>query len=174
MSLNRYLQISAYPVPVIQHLLHSFEPGTIFAKLDMSQAYQQFPVDDTATELQTIVTHRDAFKCRHLQFGVSVAPGIFQSLMERLLQGLPGVVPYFDDILISAIDKPQLLQGVRAVLDCFRQHGLKLKKDKCTIATKQVEFLGYRIDASGYQACSTHIYSRQVGRFWGPLVPAAY
>ncbi|XP_026569425.1 uncharacterized protein K02A2.6-like [Pseudonaja textilis] len=63
---------------VLEPMLHTFEPGTIFAKLDMSQAYQQFPVDEQTAELQTIVTHRGAFKCRRLQFGVSVAPGIFQ------------------------------------------------------------------------------------------------
>ncbi|XP_026582351.1 uncharacterized protein K02A2.6-like, partial [Pseudonaja textilis] len=85
-TLNRYLQVSAYPVPVIQHLLH------------------------TLAELQTIVTHRGAFKCKRLQFGVSVAPGIFQSLMERILQGLPGVVPYFDDILVSAVNRSQLFE----------------------------------------------------------------
>ncbi|XP_026569427.1 uncharacterized protein K02A2.6-like, partial [Pseudonaja textilis] len=85
-TLNRFLQVSTYPVPVIQHLLH------------------------TLAELQTIVTHRGAFKCKRLQFGVSVAPGIFQSLMERILQGLPGVVPYFDDILVSAVNKPQLFE----------------------------------------------------------------
>ncbi|XP_026573113.1 uncharacterized protein K02A2.6-like, partial [Pseudonaja textilis] len=87
-TINRYLQTSAYPVPVIQHLLH------------------------TLAELQTIVTHRGAFRCKRLQFGVSVAPGIFQSLMERILQGLPGVVPYFDDILVSARDRAQLFLRV--------------------------------------------------------------
>ncbi|XP_026569428.1 uncharacterized protein K02A2.6-like, partial [Pseudonaja textilis] len=95
-TLNRYLQVSAYPVPVIQHLLHTFEPA----------------------ELQTIVTHRGAFKCKRLQFGVSVAPGIFQSLMERILQGLPGVVPYFDDILVQELSRLQgcLLWGTRVVI----------------------------------------------------------
>ncbi|XP_058032651.1 uncharacterized protein K02A2.6-like, partial [Ahaetulla prasina] len=77
-TLNKALQKSAYPVPVVQHLLHSLGQG------------------------HTIVTHRGAFKCTRLQFGVSVAPGLFQNLMERLLQGLPGVVPYFDDVLVSA------------------------------------------------------------------------
>uniref|UniRef100_A0A2H6N299 Reverse transcriptase domain-containing protein n=1 Tax=Micrurus carvalhoi TaxID=3147026 RepID=A0A2H6N299_9SAUR len=52
-SINKYLHPSMYPVPVIQHLLHSFEPGTTFAKLDMSQPYQQLPVDDVAADLQT-------------------------------------------------------------------------------------------------------------------------
>uniref|UniRef100_UPI00109F9090 uncharacterized protein K02A2.6-like n=1 Tax=Podarcis muralis TaxID=64176 RepID=UPI00109F9090 len=85
-TINKALQQHAYPVPVVQHLLHSLG------------------------EAQTIVTHRGAFRCRRLQFGVSVAPGIFQSLMERLLQGLPGVVPYFDDVLVSADSHQQLFE----------------------------------------------------------------
>ncbi|XP_060550102.1 uncharacterized protein K02A2.6-like, partial [Pantherophis guttatus] len=98
-TINKALAQSAYPVPVVQHLLHSLGSDSIFAKLDLAQAYQQLPVDEKTAEAQTIVTHRGAFKCNRLQFGVSAAPGIFQSMMERLLQGVPGVVPYFDDVL---------------------------------------------------------------------------
>lgn len=86
-------------MPVVQHLLQSLGEGKVFMKLDLAQAYQQLPIDNATAEAQTIVTHHRAFKCRWLQFGVSVAPGLFQSLMEHLLQGIPGVV-YFDDILI--------------------------------------------------------------------------
>ncbi|XP_060546776.1 gypsy retrotransposon integrase-like protein 1 [Pantherophis guttatus] len=93
-SINRALQANPYPVPVVQHLLHSL-------------------VDEPTAMAQTIVTHRGAFKCTRLQFGVSVAPGIFQSIMERLLQGIPGVVPYFDDVLVSAGDQADLLNKLR-------------------------------------------------------------
>ncbi|XP_058023851.1 LOW QUALITY PROTEIN: uncharacterized protein LOC131190532 [Ahaetulla prasina] len=43
----------------------------VFAKLDLAQAYQQLPVDARTAEAQTIVTHRGAFKCTRLQFGVN-------------------------------------------------------------------------------------------------------
>ncbi|XP_032090813.1 uncharacterized protein K02A2.6-like, partial [Thamnophis elegans] len=115
-TINLALQANPYPVPVVQHLLHSLGQGCTFAKLDMAQAYQQLPVDDDAAAAQTIVTHRGAFRCRRLQFGVSVAPGIFQSLMERLLHGLPGVVPYFDDVLIAATSRSELIEVLRKVL----------------------------------------------------------
>ncbi|XP_060539010.1 uncharacterized protein K02A2.6-like [Pantherophis guttatus] len=148
-TVNKALQAHPYPVPVVQHLLHSLGKGSIFAKLDMAQAYQQLPVDSATAAAQTIVTHRGAFKCHRLQFGISVAPGIFQSLMERLLQGLPGVVPYFDDIIISASSQSELKVKLRTVLCRFQTAGLKLKKAKCRLGVPQVEFLGYLIDASG-------------------------
>ncbi|XP_026582358.1 uncharacterized protein K02A2.6-like, partial [Pseudonaja textilis] len=46
-------------------------PIKVFAKLDLAQAYQQLPVDEETAEAQTIVTHRGAFRCKRLQFGVS-------------------------------------------------------------------------------------------------------
>ncbi|XP_058024066.1 uncharacterized protein K02A2.6-like [Ahaetulla prasina] len=148
-TLNKALQKSAYPVPVVQHLLHSLGQGQVFAKLDLAQAYQQLPVDSSTAEAQTIVTHRGAFKCTRLQFGVSVAPGLFQNLMERLLQGLPGVVPYFDDVLVSADNMEELGVRLRKVLSIFRSAGLKVKLNKCQIGVGSVEFLGYRIDREG-------------------------
>ncbi|XP_060543768.1 uncharacterized protein K02A2.6-like isoform X2 [Pantherophis guttatus] len=148
-SINKALSQSAYPVPVVQHLLHSLGSGTIFAKLDLAQAYQQLPVDEKTAEAQTIVTHRGAFKCNRLQFGVSAAPGIFQSMMERLLQGIPGVVPYFDDVLISGHSKTQLLERLKQVLRRFKEKGLRVRRDKCIIGVQEVEFLGYLIDGTG-------------------------
>lgn len=148
-TLNKALASHPYPLPVVQHLLHTLGPASIFAKLDLAQAYQQLPVDEASAEAQTIVTHRGAFKCKRLQFGISIAPGLFQNLMERLLCGLPGVVPYFDDVLISASSQGELIERVRNVLLCFRKAGLKLKKHKCVIGVPKVEFLGFLIDANG-------------------------
>ncbi|XP_058031613.1 uncharacterized protein K02A2.6-like [Ahaetulla prasina] len=148
-TINKALQANPYPVPVVQHLLHSLGQGSIFAKLDLAQAYQQLPVDEATARAQTIVTHRGAFKCKRLQFGVCIAPGLFQSLMERLLHGLEGVVPYFDDILVSATNQIDLCIKLRAILSRIRKAGLKLKRQKCLLGVPKVEFLGFLVDSQG-------------------------
>ncbi|KAL3205994.1 hypothetical protein MRX96_040441 [Rhipicephalus microplus] len=148
-TINKALQQHAYPVPVVSHVLASLSGGTIFAKLDLAQAYQQLPVTDESAAAQTIVTHRGAFRVRRLQFGVSVAPGIFQNLMETLLRGIPGVIPYFDDVLIAGASGQELLSRLREVLRRFQDAGLKVKREKCQLGVAQVEFLGFRIDAEG-------------------------
>lgn len=116
-TLNKALQQHVYPVPVVYHLLHSLGEGKVFEKLDLAQGYQQLPVDDATMEAQKIVTHRGGVQCKRLQFRVSVALEIFQSLMERLLQGIPGVVLYFDDVLISAGSDQQLFECLQAILN---------------------------------------------------------
>lgn len=69
--------------------------------------------------------------------------------MERLLHDLPGVTPYFNDILVSANDEFELTSHLRAVLHRFHQTGVKLKPTNCKLGVPQVEFLGYLIDAAG-------------------------
>ncbi|XP_075730838.1 uncharacterized protein LOC119181585 [Rhipicephalus microplus] len=61
-TINKALQQHAYPVPVVSHVLASLSGGTIFAKLDLAQAYQQLPVTNESAAAQTIVTHRGAFR----------------------------------------------------------------------------------------------------------------
>lgn len=60
-TINKALQQHIYPVPIVQHLIHSLSKGKVFSKLDLAQAYQQLLVDDAAVETQTIVTHKGAF-----------------------------------------------------------------------------------------------------------------
>ncbi|XP_033014637.1 uncharacterized protein K02A2.6-like [Lacerta agilis] len=115
-TLNWALQDHAYPVPVVSHVLANLAGAKVFGKLDLAQAYQQLPVDEATADAQTIVTHKGAFRVKRLQFGISVAPGLFQSLMDHLLKGIPGVTPLFDDVLIAASSREDFAASLRTVL----------------------------------------------------------
>ena len=62
-----------------------------------------------------------------LPFRVLSAPAIFQQTMEKILQGLPTVVMYIDDILITGHTKEEHLQNLGKVLDHLSEYGSKLK-----------------------------------------------
>ncbi|XP_003369626.1 hypothetical protein Tsp_05032 [Trichinella spiralis] len=107
-TINKALRKHAYTVPAVNHLLASLAGGKAFAKLDLAQAYQQLVVNKKTADAQTIITHRGVFRVTRLQFGVSAAPGIFQGVIDQLTKCIPGVLPYFDDILIVAKDESML------------------------------------------------------------------
>ena len=92
------------------------EGGKIFTKLDLSQAYQKLKLDAESQRYLVINTHKGLFRYTGLPFGISSAPGIFQKAMETLLQGIPHVTVYIDDILITGETEADYLQTLDKVL----------------------------------------------------------
>ena len=148
-TLNLAQNKHPYPIPSVNELINSTNGAKKFAKLDMSQAYQQLVVDEKTSKAQTIVTHRGAFRVSRLQFGIKRAPGIFQEMQQKILKGIPGVLNYYDDTIIVAENENELFERVDAVLKRFEDAGLKLNKDKCILLNDSVEFLGFNISNEG-------------------------
>ena len=71
-----------------------------------------------------INTHKGLFRYNRLPYGVSSAPGIFQRYMESLLQGIPNVIVYLDDILITGRSESEHLSTLSKVLTKLKEAGL--------------------------------------------------
>ena len=94
-------------------------------------------------------THRGLFRYNRLLFGISSAPAIFQRVMECLLKGIPGVVVYLDDILITGSSTEEHLATLDKVFQKLQDAVLKLKQNKCVFLTPTVTYLRHCIDAQG-------------------------
>uniref|UniRef100_A0A5S6QAX4 RNA-directed DNA polymerase n=1 Tax=Trichuris muris TaxID=70415 RepID=A0A5S6QAX4_TRIMR len=160
-TINTALQEHPFPIPSVNQLLSNLSGGGFYAKIDMANAYLQLPVDNASAEAQTIATHMGAFKVNRLQFGVCIAPGIFQQVMDDLLRNIPGTTPYFDGILIRAPTLSELADRLRQVLQIFRNTGLHGRKEKCLFGVKSIDFLGYKIDSSGIHPSKTKVEAIQ-------------
>ena len=66
-----------------------------------------------------------------------------------VLQGIPKVIVYTDDIFVAGRDETEHLSVLNQVLQRLEQSGLHLKKEKCNFMVLSVTYLGYRIDAEG-------------------------
>ena len=51
--------------------------------------------------------------------------------MDNLLQGIPKVCIYLDDVLITGATEAEHLHNLQEVLSHLEQAGMHLKKDKC-------------------------------------------
>ena len=118
-------------------------------RLDLSDAYLQVPLDEESQKLTTINTHKGLFMYTRLCFGIASSPGVFQRIIDQLIQGIPRTVAYLDDILISGRIMEEHNRNLRAVFMRLRDAGLRLKGDKCEFWNSLISYLGCRIDSEG-------------------------
>ena len=150
-----------YPLPRIEDIFACLSNGESFTKLDLAHAYQQIPLTEASKALTTINTHKGLFRYNRLPFGVSAAPAIFQRTMESIVQGIPHVVVYIDDVLLTEPTEEEHLSTLERVLHGLDEAGLRLKRQKCKFLLPSVEYLGHKISAQGLQPTESKIQDLQ-------------
>ena len=160
-TVNPVSKLDGYPIPKVEDLFAKLAGGKRFTKLDLSQAYQQLPLSESSKHYVVINTHKGLFRFNRLPYGISTAPGIFQRIMENLLQGIPGVVVYIDDILITGETEEQHLRALDEVLTRLERAGLLLQRPKCYFMQQSVTFLGHTVDAAGLHPIAEKVQAIQ-------------
>ena len=84
-------------------------------KLDLGQAYQEVPLTEELRKYVVVNTHRGLFRYNRLPYRVSSASGVFQHMMNGLLKGIPGVIVYIDDILVTGKTEQEHLAALEEV-----------------------------------------------------------
>ena len=138
-TVNQALDVDQYPLPKPEDLLATLAGGQKFTKLDLRQAYQQLRLDDQSKSFTTIHTHKGLYHYTRLPYGIASAPAMFQKTMDVILQGIPQVCCYIDDILVTGKDDALHLQHLQDVLTRLEKFGLRLKRSKCEFMKDSVE-----------------------------------
>ena len=113
-TINQALIPDNYPFPKIEDIFAALGGGKLFSKLELSHAYQQIRLDDS--NILQLTPIRGCSNIQRLPFGISTPPNLFQRIMENLLQDLPNVCVYLDDVLVSGTDENHHLQNLERVL----------------------------------------------------------
>lgn len=77
--------------------------GQRFTELDLSQAYQQVPLEESSKRNLTTNTLKGLYN--RLPYGVASTSAIAQKVMHLVLQGMDSVNCCLDDILITSDSK---------------------------------------------------------------------
>jgi len=115
-TINPMLEIDQYPLPKPDDIFATLVGGKYFFKIDLTHAYQQLKSSEDSRNYVTINTHHGLYRYARLLFGVASAPAIFQKVIDTILQGLPEVICYLDNILVSGSTKKENLKNVEHVL----------------------------------------------------------
>ncbi|XP_023222539.1 uncharacterized protein K02A2.6-like [Centruroides sculpturatus] len=128
LTLNKMLQIDVHPIPRLEEISMKLLGGEKFSTFDLSDAYNQFQLDDESKNLVVINTHLGLYKCNRLLYGIASAPALFQRAMEKLFSTIPKTQPYFDDLVTSGTNHSDHLSNIERILSICETEGIKLNK----------------------------------------------
>ncbi|KAF2905267.1 hypothetical protein ILUMI_00918 [Ignelater luminosus] len=86
-TLNRVLDSDHCVLPLPEDIFACLSGNEYFTVIDLKGAYQQLQISKMSRELLTINTHVGLFTYNRLTYGISAAPGIFQTVMDTMLSG---------------------------------------------------------------------------------------
>ena len=69
--------------------------------------------------------------------------------MENILQGIPDVLVYLDDILVAGSSEAEHMQLLEIVMAKLENSGIRLKRSKCLFMLPSIQYLGHHISAEG-------------------------
>ena len=160
-ALNDSIAKDEYQMPNLENLLDMVagkiegEKGeVIYSSVDLKYAYGQVPLHESTAKHcnfqkvggKSTGTYR--FITGH--YGLTIMPTEFQKVMDLTLVNIDCTFVYIDDILIvTKGDKNVHMQKVREVMKVLDRASVQLKVDKCKIACKKIEWLGYELTGSG-------------------------
>ena len=164
--LNAVTKRDEYSLPNPQSIFDKLKGSRFFSKLDIASAYWTVPIRERDIEKTAFHTPRGLFEMIVMPFGLCNSQATFQRLMDQALKNATNAESYVDDIVIYSRNFEEHVRHLDEVFRCLEVAGLQLRKDKCKIAYRGIEFLGHWISDQGRSPL--HSYSQRVREFPRP------
>ncbi|XP_037784772.1 uncharacterized protein LOC119580748 [Penaeus monodon] len=99
-AINSITVFHAEPSCTMEEELFKFAGARYFSEIDLTKAYYQIPLSESAMPLTSFPTHRGLMEFTRLPFGLVTAGATYIRLMRLVLSGLSNIAFYFDNIFI--------------------------------------------------------------------------
>ena len=113
-----------HPIPTVDEVLQELNQSTVLSKLDVKWAFHQIELKEESRGIMTFAIHRGLYRYKHLMFGVSCAPEMYQRVIQKLLQGCEGARNLYNDIVLHGATKEEHDERLKKVLQKIQDKGL--------------------------------------------------
>lgn len=150
-ALNDVTVKDSYPIPRIDDTLDALAGVSWFSTLDLKAGYHQVEMEEDSKRKTAFSFGQGLWHFNVLPYGLCNAPGVFERLMEKVLNGLQWktALVYIDDILVFGSTFEEELERLEEVLGRLRDANLKLSPKKCALFQPEVSFLGHVVGRDG-------------------------
>ena len=152
-ALNKKTIKNQVPLPRIDEVWDQIGGSKFFTTLDLKEGYHQIRIREKDIEKTAFRTRYGQFEYLVTPFGLTGAPGCFQTLMNNIFRKYLDefVLVYLDDILIYSKTWDEHLEHIESVLKILRENKIYAKKSKCFFGKSETEYLGHVISEKGIQ-----------------------
>ena len=147
--LNAHTEKDAHPLPRIIDILHQQGQFKIWSKLDLVDGYHQMPLKKEHQHFTCTTTPRGVMKWKVLVMGLKNAGSQFQRMMEWVVQDLPHVDPYIDDISVGSMGEniEELVanheRDLQQLLERLEENKMVCSPTKSQFFHREIEFCGH-------------------------------
>ena len=150
-KLNNRTKKDSYPLPRIRESMEAMVGARHFSCVEESGFWQVKMNEESRQYTAFRVGSLGVYEFLRMPFGLCNAPATFQRLMQNTLGelNLTYALIYLDDVVVFFKTEEEHLIQLRAVLERFQEHGLKLKPSKCQFFRTEITYLGHRVSKGG-------------------------
>lgn len=148
--LNKHSDRDYHGIPAVDDLQNQMAGSNYITALDLTSGFWALPVaekDQHKTAFQG--PDGEIYVWHKAPMGLANSPAAFQRFMAHVLQGIPNVSVYIDDITIYTKTWKEHLAILARVFRALREAGLKVKLSKCVWGAPECKVLGLIVNKLG-------------------------
>ena len=136
-------------MPKVEDIFSKLNRATYFTTLDLWAGYHHIPLDTPSIPKTAFNSPFRKFEYVKVPFRLAQAPAYFQELMTGILKDFPFTIAYLDDIIIFSKTPQEHLSHICMVFKKLKSANLSMKKSKCSFFSKEIQYLGHILSATG-------------------------
>ena len=129
--------------------------------MDLRAVYHHIPLDRPSIPKTAFNSPFRKFEYMKVPFGLAQALAYFQELMTGILKDFPFTIAYLDDIIIFSKTPQEHLSHIRMVFEKLKSVNLSMKKSKCSFFSKEIQYLGHILSATGIRPLPSKTHAIQ-------------
>ena len=144
-KLNKITEVDPEPMTTAEDLFRRLSGKKYLSKIDLTKGYWQIPVAPEDVHKTAFVTPDGQYEFTRMPFGMVNSGATLVRGLRKILDGMPGVGSYVDDIVIYSDSWEDHIRTLKELFGRLRKARITARPTKCLLGASRMEFLGHQV-----------------------------